>query len=130
MYCLSPYTFVSDPFFEKESGIQRQVMFSFLRDAKKTAGTLTHDALQEKHQDLDDLVSVLADLTKNGWLIRLGEASHVRYKINFRRRRASKLKSNMWASLTDRLIEESNSEHDQSRDQSDDQPTLPSLSDW
>jgi hypothetical protein len=107
---------------------QRQVMVSFLRDAKETAGILTFDALQDKHKDLDDLSDVLADLTKSNWLIRLGEEPHVRYKVNFRRRRASRLANDLWATLS----EDDNADSEPPSDdaQANDRPSLPSLSDW
>ncbi|MBN1562860.1 MAG: hypothetical protein JXA10_03415, partial [Anaerolineae bacterium] len=53
---------------------QRQVMVSFMRDAKETAGILTLDDLQDRHTDLVDLPGVLAVLTELNWLTPLGEA--------------------------------------------------------
>ena len=111
---------------------QRQVMFSFLRDAKETFGVLTLDALQDKHNDLDDLSGILDDLTKLDWLTQLGEEPNVRYKANLGRRRASRLSDNLWASLSDRLAEDSGADSLTSTDdsQKNDNSSLPSLSDW
>jgi hypothetical protein len=109
---------------------QRQVMFYFLRDAKETADTLTLDALREQFADLDNLPEILAELTQQNWLIRLGEPPNVRYKINFRRRRASGLADDMWASLTDRLAEDDSSDSNPTDDDPHDKPAFPSLSDW
>ena len=103
---------------------QRQVMFALLRDSRASAGGVTLDMLQEKLSEIEDLDSVLNDLTQNNWLIRQGEAATVRYKVNLRRKRGSSLGGNIWSSLSSRLADEDKS---QDRDQGKNKPAL---SDW
>ena len=86
---------------------QRQVLFSFLRDAKETFGILTLNDLQEKHHDLDDLLGILDDLTNSKWLIQLGRKTNIKYKANLGRRRGSQLSDDIWASLSELLAEDS-----------------------
>ncbi len=103
---------------------QRQVMFALLRDSRASAGGVTLDMLQEKLSEIEDLDSVLNDLTQNNWLIRQGEAATVRYRVNLRRKRGSSLGGNIWSSLSSRLADEDKS---QDRDQGKNKPAL---SDW
>ena len=85
---------------------QRRVMFALLRDADASSEGITQDVLQAKLGDLEELSGILADLTKQSWLIALGEPPDIRYKVNLRRKRGSKIASNLWASLSDRLTED------------------------
>jgi hypothetical protein len=60
-------------------------------------------------------------------LIKLGEPSSERYKVNLRRRKSS-LQQDLWATLTDRLstsIDQSDDREDPGRT-----PGLPAMSDW
>ncbi len=113
---------------------QRQVMFGLLRDTNAATGEIALEALQQKFLHLDRLSDVLADLTKNGWLIKLGELPHVRYRVNLRRKRAASLGANVWASLTDRLSRGSDEDkgQDMERSSGSDQPkpSFPALKDW
>lgn len=84
--------------------VQRRVMFALLRDTSASTIGLSLEEMQAKVPDIDDLGSVLAELSKNEWLIQMGEPPNVRYKVNIRRKRGSKQKS-LWGSLADRLIE-------------------------
>lgn len=103
---------------------QRQVMFSLLRDIRASAGEVTPEILRAKLGEIEGLDAVLDELTKNSWLIRLGEAPNIRYKVNFRRKRGSKLGGSLWANLSDRLADEGQQES------KNDKPDLPALSDW
>ncbi len=108
---------------------QRQIMLSFFRDAKRSAGTLTLTALQAHHSDIEDIEQILSELTKDNWLIKLGESSEIsepRYKVNLRRRLTRKSKSDIWTSITDRLSDDD----DTSSSSESPSSSLPSLSDW
>jgi hypothetical protein len=107
---------------------QRQVMFALLRDTRAATNGVTVEALQEKLGPVEGLDGVLNDLTRNSWLIRLGESPNVRYKVNLRRKRGSTLGGSIWASLSSRLADEDKGqEQDQSKHN---KPDLPALSDW
>jgi hypothetical protein len=90
---------------------QRKVMFGLLRDPVAAADGLTLEALEAKYGDLEDLSGVLDDLTRQSWLIALGEPP--RYKVNLRRKRGSKYASNLWSSLSDRLTGDEEASPDQ-----------------
>ncbi len=107
---------------------QRQVMFGLLRDTNAATGEFTFDALQVKFVHLEKLPEVLADLTKNGWLIKLGESPSIRYRVNLRRKRAASLGANVWASLSDRLTKEGDEGQSSGPDQP--KPSFPVLKDW
>jgi hypothetical protein len=86
-------------------GPQRKVMFWMLRDAKASSEGVNVERLRANlEDDVEDLPTVLAELTKESWLILMGEPPNVRYKVNLRRKRGSSLDANVWASLTDRLL--------------------------
>jgi len=102
---------------------QRQVMFALLRDSRSAGDGVSADALREKLPQVEGLAAVLDELTRNSWLIRLGEAPNVRYKVNLRRKRGSSLGGGLWSSLSNRLAEE-----DKGQDAGT--PDLPSVSDW
>lgn len=106
---------------------QRQVMFALLRDTTASMGGVSLETLQEKLDDVDDLPDILADLSKNSWLICLGELPNTRYKVNLRRKRSSTLGNSLWASLTDRLADDSSPDE---KNQGKGQSGLPALSDW
>jgi hypothetical protein len=55
--------------------------------------------------DIADLGVALDELARVGWLIALGEAPSIRYRVNFRHKRSSQLGLNMWSALTDRLTD-------------------------
>lgn len=82
---------------------QRQIMLYFLREARAAGGEVEHAHLQARFIALDDLPQVLDDLTRNGWLIALGEAPRLRYRLNLRHKRGSQGGLDLWNTLTDRL---------------------------
>jgi hypothetical protein len=113
---------------------QRQVMFGLLRDTDAPTAGMTLEGLRAKFSHVDGLADVLADLTKNGWLIRLGESPHVHYRVNLRRKRAASLGANVWALLSVRLSKSGDEEKGESAAQPPDSdppnPSFPTLKDW
>ncbi|HVO44609.1 MAG TPA: hypothetical protein VMT34_18410 [Aggregatilineales bacterium] len=112
---------------------QRQVMFVLLRDPQASTEGITLEALQERMEDIDALADILADLTKNGWLVPYGEPPGIRYKVNLRRKRGGGLEGNLWASLSDHLaddIDEPVEGHPEDRDEDQRQSDFPAMSDW
>lgn len=113
---------------------QRQVMFGLLRDTSAATSGITLEGLQTKFSYLDGLSQVLADLTKNGWLIKLGEQPHIRYRVNLRRKRAASLGANVWALLSDQLSRGDDEDKSESAAQGPDSdpptPSFPALKDW
>jgi hypothetical protein len=106
---------------------QRHVMFSLLRDTRASSSGMSVEALRDRLGEVEGLDGILHELTQSNWLIRLGEAPNVRYKVNIRRKRGSTLGGNIWASLSSRLADEDSS---QDQDQGSSKPDLPALSDW
>lgn len=109
---------------------QRQIMFWMLRHPKASAGGVTPDTIREHFDDVENLNDLLDDLTRNNWLIRMGEAPAEHYKVNLRRKRPSKLSANMWASLSDKLDDDDDDGPDEDSSTRYSKPGLPSLSDW
>ena len=65
------------------------------------------DAMPEKKgMSRKELDSALNTLTKQFWLVRLGEGEKATYKVNLRRKAGSTLKSNIWASLGTKIDDE------------------------
>ncbi len=87
----------------------RNIMRLMLRRLKMSYLDLCEavDAMPEKqrlsHQQLE---SALNTLTRQFWLIRLGEGERATYKVNLRRKEGSKLTNNIWASLGTKIEEE------------------------
>lgn len=84
---------------------QRKVMFFMLREARTATGEVERTTLEThfKGREVDDLGATLDALTQVGWLIVLGEAPSIRYRVNFRHKRSSQLSVNLWSTLNDRL---------------------------
>ncbi len=65
------------------------------------------DAMPEKRRmSRKELDSALNTLTRQFWLVRMGEGEKATYKVNLRRKAGSTLKSNIWASLGTKLDDE------------------------
>ncbi len=86
---------------------QRRVMTLVLRDPQAGTGGVPLHTLQEKLSDLDTLAETLDGLVENNWLIVLGDPPNLHYKVNLRRKQVSKAGTDLWASLMDRLSDES-----------------------
>ena len=83
---------------------QRQMMLTLLRDSTSAFEGVKHETLREKLEGRDDnFDETLALLVRNRWLIVLGDAPNLRYRLNFRAKRGSSSDFNLWMVLTDRL---------------------------
>ena len=102
---------------------QRQVMFALLRDSRSSGDGVSADVLREKLPQVEGLAAVLDELTRNSWLIRLGEAPNVRYKVEFPPQ-ARKL-----TRRRDMVVAEQPS-GGEARESGPGTADLPSLSDW
>lgn len=115
---------------------QRQVLFAMLRDTQAATDGLTLAALQHKLENLDGLPDLLADLTKNGWLILRGEAADARYKVNLRRKRGREVTADVWALLAEHLSQEADPGQHADGEPGDDsnsaagKPRRPVITDW
>ncbi|MEN8241854.1 MAG: hypothetical protein ABFS17_08030 [Chloroflexota bacterium] len=86
----------------------RRIMRKMLR-----ALELDHDAVakifnelpEEERKEVKDLDAALKILSKQGWVIVLGEEGKQRYKVNLRRKRGSNLAADIFNKLDDRLSE-------------------------
>jgi hypothetical protein len=86
----------------------RRIMRKMLR-----AIELEHDAVakifedlpEEERTEVKNLDAALKILSKQGWLIVLGEEDNRRYKVNLRRKRGSELAADIFNKLDDRLSE-------------------------
>lgn len=86
---------------------QKQLMLSLLRDQGGTTDGVTRDSLDSKWSGtLGNLDATLIELTRNGWLIVLGEAPNQRYRVNLRAKRGSKGGFGLWSVLADHLQRE------------------------
>jgi len=97
--------------------LQRQIMFTLLRDKEAASSGITQKALAEKLDHPDGLTETLDEMTGSDWLLMLGEPPDVRYKANLRRKRPRGAGSGLWSSITSRLSDDS--------DPSPGEPTLP-----
>lgn len=110
---------------------QRQVMFGLLRDSTAASTGLPEDTVYERYAALEGLDGILAELTRHGMLIQMGEPPHVRYKVNLRHRKTRTLSANIWASLSDHLAHELDAGESPDDDATrPPRPSLPSMSDW
>ena len=86
----------------------RRIMRKILR-----ALELDHEAIakifnelpEEERKEVKDLDAALQILSKQGWVIVLGEEGKRRYKVNLRRKRGSELSADIFNKLDDRLSE-------------------------
>ena len=85
-------------------GDQKLIMLTLLRDSASAFEGVSAEALHAKVdgkvEQFDPTIGLLA---QQGWLIVMGEAPHVRYRLNFRAKRGSRSAFNLWTILTDRL---------------------------
>lgn len=93
--------------------VERKLMQWMLRFRKASSEGVTAKSIAENYDDTPpNLSEVLHDLTRNGWLIDMGESPNVRYRINLRRKRGSTLGFGLWTILGDRLAGEDTSFND------------------
>lgn len=89
----------------------RKIMRFMLREVESTYEEICQavDAMPEDDRlNREELDEALDDLTKQFWLIRMGEeGGTITYKVNLRAKPASTLASNIWASLDSKITEQS-----------------------
>lgn len=89
----------------------RKIMRLMLRELQLNYPRLCEvmDAMPEKdrltRQELDE---ALATLTRQFWLIRIGEGAKAIYKVNLRRKSGSTLAGGIWSSLETKLKDNPN----------------------
>ncbi len=83
---------------------QQQILLLMLRDQRAALDGVTLQTLTERFPNAQNLPETLAELSKNGWLISLGEPPLSRYKINLRRKRGAAL-NGIWTGVLDQLAE-------------------------
>jgi hypothetical protein len=98
----------------------RRIMRKMLRAIeldKNEIGKIFNDLPAEEQNEVKNLDDALQILTKQGWLIALGESDNMRYKVNLRRKRGSELAADIFNKLDERLSqrqeEESKKENDE-----------------
>ena len=87
---------------------QRRIVRLLLRELEMTYPGLCQavDALPPAERfSRAEMDEGLAALTRQGWLIRLGEADLKTYKVNLRRKAGSALGLGIWSSLTTKIEE-------------------------
>ncbi|NDJ78603.1 MAG: hypothetical protein GYB65_20325 [Chloroflexi bacterium] len=114
---------------------QRSIMFWLLRDKESSSSSdgVALAAVEARFGDVENLPGVLDELEKNNWLIVMGEPPTVRYKINLRRKRGSKLAATVWESLSDRLSDDDSEDANNNDDDpsaNDSNPGVSALLDW
>lgn len=86
----------------------RSIMRLMLRRLKMTYPEVCAavDKMPEKQRmSHDEIKKALNTLTKQFWLIRLGEGDSATYKVNLRAKAGSSLKNNIWASIGSKIEE-------------------------
>lgn len=84
----------------------RKIMRLMLREVQLSYPNLRGaiDAMPEADRfNPTDLNNALDMLTRQSWLIRIGEGERAIYKVNLRRKSGSTLSAGIWASLDDKL---------------------------
>lgn len=84
----------------------RRIMRKMLRAIeldKQEIAKIFNDLPAEERKEVKNLEDALKILTKQGWLIALGEKNNMRYKVNLRRKRGSELAADIFNKLDERL---------------------------
>ena len=84
----------------------RRIMRKMLRAIeldKNEIGQIFNDLPAEERKEVKNLDDALKILTKQGWLIALGDGGNRRYKVNLRRKRGSELAADIFNKLDERL---------------------------
>jgi hypothetical protein len=86
----------------------RKIMRKMLRALeldKQEIAKIFNELPAEEQKEVKDLPDAINILSKQGWLIELGEGENVRYKPNLRRKRGSELAADIFNKLDDRITE-------------------------
>jgi hypothetical protein len=84
----------------------RKIMRMMLREIEMTYEQLREATAKMPEADrLNDteLKDALENLTKQSWLLRVGQGEIVTYKVNLKRKGPSSLASGIWATLEDKM---------------------------
>src|SRR5687768_7037809 len=88
---------------------QRRIMLWLLRDRTASSEGVPATVVQARLEGApDNCADILGDLAKGGWVIVMGEAPHVRYKVNLRRKRGSTMGFGLWSIISDRISTDPN----------------------
>ena len=101
--------------------VQRTIMRTLLRELEMTDSALRQmlgELPEDKRPSEDDIAEAIKELTRDGWVIKMGEGQVITYKANFRRRAPSTLAKSIWSAL-DSKIEDTVKQRSQSPDDSD-----------
>jgi hypothetical protein len=83
---------------------QKLLMLFLLRDSEAALlGIASNDIEQRMPDAPENLSQELAELTRTGWLIPLGETPNIRYRVHMRRKKGSTLGFGIWSILNERL---------------------------
>jgi hypothetical protein len=91
----------------------RRIMRKMLRAIeldKNEIGQIFKDLPAEERKEVKNLDDALQILTKQGWLIALGNSGNRRYKVNLRRKRGSELAADIFNKLDERLSQRQDEE--------------------
>jgi hypothetical protein len=82
---------------------QKRIMLSLLRNQGEAPEGVPRETLQSKLEgSVENFDSQLNTLTQNGWIVTMGEAPNLRYRIRFRARRSQTTGYTLWSILFDR----------------------------
>jgi hypothetical protein len=98
----------------------RRIMRKMLRAVKLDKNEIAkiyNDLPAEERKEVKNLDDALKILTKQGWLIALGEGSNMRYKVNLRRKRGSELAADIFNKLDERLSQRQEQDSEKESDE-------------
>jgi hypothetical protein len=82
---------------------QKRIMLSLLRNQGESPDGVTRDILESKLEGrLENFDTLLNTLTRDGWIVTMGEPPNLRYRIRFRARRSQTTGYTLWSILFDR----------------------------
>jgi hypothetical protein len=86
--------------------VQRTIMRTLLRELEMTDAALRQtlgELPEEKRPTEADIAEAIKELSRDGWVIKMGEGQVVTYKANFRRRAPSTLAKSIWSALDSKI---------------------------
>jgi hypothetical protein len=86
--------------------VQRTIMRTLLRELEMTDDALRQtlgELPEEKRPTEADIAEAIKELSRDGWVIKMGEGQVVTYKANFRRRAPSTLAKSIWSALDSKI---------------------------